>query len=172
VTTEVRVRAETAAECAAVRQVNEQAFGRKDEADLVERPHAAGKVVISLVAEEASELVGHILFSPVAIDGARGACAALALAPMAVLPARQRRGIGTRLVEAGLAACRQRGERRVVVLGRPTYYPRFGFVPASRFGVRCEYNAPDEAFMALELVPGAFAGCSGIARFSPEFGAP
>jgi putative acetyltransferase len=91
------------------------------------------------------------------------------LAPMAVLPERQRRGIGTRLVEAGLAQCRNIGYDGVVVLGHPTYYPRFGFVPASRFGLSGEYEAPDEAFMVLALRPGVIGKSQGIVRYQPEF---
>jgi putative acetyltransferase len=105
-----------------VRGLNEQAFGGTEEADFVERLHESGKTVISLVAEHDGTMVGHILFSPVVIESAQGACDALGLAPMAVLPAWQRRGIGTRLVEAGLAACRQHSARRVVVLGHPAYW--------------------------------------------------
>jgi putative acetyltransferase len=166
------VRAEQPSDATAVRGVHELSFGGRTEADLVARLHASGKAVIALVAERNGTIVGHILFSPVTIEGVKGRREALGLAPMAVLPAWQRRGIGTRLVEAGLAACRQRGARRVVVLGHPQYYSRFGFVPASRFGVRCEYNAPDEAFMASELVPGALADCGGTAQFAPEFAGP
>jgi putative acetyltransferase len=109
--------------------------------------HASGQAVVALIAEQDGKIVGHILFSPVTIEGGQGGCDAIGLAPMAVLPAWRRRGVDARLVEAG-SPC------------------------ASRFGVRCEYNAPDEAFMALELAPGAFARCSEIARFAPEFGAP
>ncbi|MDX1389526.1 MAG: N-acetyltransferase, partial [Acidobacteriota bacterium] len=81
-----------------------------------------------------------------------------------------RRRIGGALVERGLEVCRAAGHDRVVVLGHAEYYPRFGFVPASRFGVGCEYDVPDDVFMALELRPGAFEGVSGTARYAPEFG--
>lgn len=166
---ELTVRAERPTDAAAVRRVNEEAFGRRAEADLVEQLHAAGKVVASLVAEVAGEVVGHILFSPVAIEGARGRCDALALAPMAVLPAHQRRGIGRRLVEEGIMACKELGHTRIVLVGHPEYYPWFGFRPAVRYGLRCEFDAPEEAFMALELAPGAWQDCAGTVRFAPEF---
>jgi putative acetyltransferase len=88
---------------------------------------------------------------------------------MAVLPDHQRSGIGSRLVEEGLQACRAADHRLVVVIGHDTYYPRFGFVEAATLGLRCEYDVPSEAFMALELGPGSVTGRSGTIRFRPEF---
>lgn len=163
-----RVRPEVPADAGAVRRVNEAAFGRPGEADLVDalRRDAAG--LVSLVAEEGGEVVGHVLFSPAAVEGADGLRVA-ALAPMAVLPGRQGGGVGSRLVRAGLEACRAGGYAAVAVLGHPAYYPRFGFEAASRWGIRCEFPAPDEAFMALELVPGALDGRSGVLRYAPAF---
>lgn len=93
----------------------------------------------------------------------------MGLAPMAVMPAAQRRGIGSALIRSGLERCAQLGYSAVVVLGHPEYYPRFGFVPASRFGIGCEYEVPDEVFMALELEPGALTGMSGTIRYHPAF---
>ena len=110
-------------------------------------------------------MVGHIAFSPVTIEPAGSA---IGLAPMAVLPAHQRRGIGGRLVREGLEQLRAAGHGAVVVLGHPEYYPRFGFTRASRFGLRCELDCPDEAFMALELVPGALANRAGLVRYRRE----
>jgi putative acetyltransferase len=81
---------------------------------------------------------------------------------MAVLPALQRQGIGTRLVQYGLEQCRHADYDGVVVLGHPAYYPRFGFVPASRDGIRCVYSVPDDVFMALALRAGTLQGCAGI----------
>jgi putative acetyltransferase len=156
-------------DAAGVRRVNELAFSRRVEADLVERLHAAGRVVVALVAEQEGEIVGHILFSPVNIEGTERPCPALALAPLAVLPTHQRRGIGRRLVEEGIMACKDRGHTRIIVIGHPQYYPWFGFGPARRQGLRCDFQVPDEAFMALALAPEAFAGCAGVVKFAPEF---
>jgi putative acetyltransferase len=163
------VRPERSADHGAVDRVHALAFGGRTEADLVARLRAGGKAVVSLVADEAGRVAGHILFSPVGIRGPDAGCDALGLAPMAVRPDRQRRGVGSALVRQGLEACRQLGHSRIVVLGHPGYYPRFGFVPASRFGLRSEYDVPDEAFMALALSPGAFCGCAGTAVYEPEF---
>ncbi|MGH8638095.1 MAG: GNAT family N-acetyltransferase, partial [Burkholderiales bacterium] len=94
----------------------------------------------------------------------------LGLGPMAVIPYLQRQGIGTRLVRAGLDECSRLGYRAVVVVGHPEFYPRFGFVPARTFGLRSEFDVPDEVFMAVELIPGALASAAGTVRYVPEFG--
>jgi putative acetyltransferase len=85
------------------------------------------------------------------------------------MPAYQNQGIGLRLVEAGLETCRQLGADIVIVLGHPDFYPRVGFVPASRFGILCEYPARDEAFMVLELKPGKILSYAGVAHYYPAF---
>jgi putative acetyltransferase len=152
-----------------IHQVNEQAFGRPHEANLVDTLRARGKAVLSLVAVEGERIVGHIFFSPVAIEIGDRILPALGLAPMAVVPERHRRGSGSRLVKAGLAECRNVGYDCVVVLGHPTYYPRFGFVPASRYGLKSEYEVPDEAFMILAWGEGALKDQGGLVRYQPEF---
>jgi putative acetyltransferase len=163
------VRAEAPSDLPAIRRVNELAFVRPNEADLVDDLRCSGVPIVSLVAVLDDQVVGHILFSPVAVDADCSRSCLTGLAPMSVLPPMQRRGIGGLLVHAGLEALRARGDRAVVVLGHPQYYPRFGFVPASRHGLRWEVDCPDEAFMALELVPGSLAGKGGVVRYRPEF---
>jgi putative acetyltransferase len=163
------IRPEKTEDIAAIRNVNEQAFGRPAEADLVDALRRNGKATLSLVAEDDGQVVGHILFSPVTIESGDARLVGVGLAPMAVLPESQNRGIGSLLVRHGLEACRQSGHQFAIVLGHPEYYPRFGFVPASRFGVKCEYDVRDEAFMALELTEGALRGSAGVAKYQPEF---
>jgi len=166
------IRGERDGDESAIRRLHEQAFGRPGEADLVDALRAAGGVELSLVAEADGELVGHVLFSPVTIDGAGRDGAFLGLAPMAVAPGRQRSGIGSALVRASLAALTAVGGEAVVVLGHPRYYPRFGFVPASQFGLRWERPCADEAFLAVELRPGALRGLGGgVVRYRPELAA-
>jgi putative acetyltransferase len=153
----------------AIHRVNEQAFGGDTEADLVDRLRTTGSLILSLVAIEGQEVIGHVDFSPVRIDSTSGTKEAVGLGPLAVRPPYQRRGIGSELVRAALADLRKAGHGLVVVLGHPDYYPRFGFVPAKNHGVRWEHDAPSEAFMVKELITGTLQGVMGIAQFRPEF---
>ena len=163
------IRPERPADIPGIRAVNERAFGQPDEAALVDAVRARGERRISLVAVVAERLVGHVLFTPVTIQGPDCVHEAVGLAPMAVDPDYQRRGIGSRLVVQGLDRCRESGYRIAVVLGHPSYYPRFGFVPARRHGIRFELDVPDEVFMVVELEPGVLAGCTGVASYAKEF---
>ncbi len=194
----IRLRAEEPGDAAAIRQIHRLAFEGEAEAEMVDAIRAADAAVLSLVAEEVAgggasgaadvgaarqaggaveasgaaggHLVGHVLFTRVTVTTTEGdEVGLLGLAPVGVLPSYQSRGIGTMLIEAGLEQLRAAGHPAVVVLGHPSYYPRFGFVPASSFGLRWERDAPDEAFMALELSAGALAGIRGVVRFRPEF---
>jgi putative acetyltransferase len=153
----VRIRPEAPGDHAGVRAVNVAAFETPAEADLVDALRAQARPLVSLVADEDGAIVGHVMFSPVTLPG-HPALVLMGLAPMAVTPARQRAGIGTALVRAGLEACRRLAADAVVVVGHPRYYPRFGFAPGVRSGLGCEYDVPVEAFMVLELRPGALRG--------------
>lgn len=164
----MQIKPEGAADIAAVRAVNRAAFETSTEADLVDALREQAEAIVSLVAEDAGSVVGHILFSPVTLSG-HAELKIMGLAPMAVLPAQQRRGIGSALVRAGLDRCKALGCDALVVVGHPEYYPRFGFMPASRFGIGCEYGVPDEVFMALELEPGILRGKSGTIRYHAAF---
>jgi len=126
----VLIRAETGDDHAAIRRVNELAFGRKNEADLVDALRESARPYISLVAIVDCEIVGHIFFTPVSIESGDDSDTAMGLAPMAVLPEQQNQGIGSKLVSECVSECRHIGEDIVVVLGHPNYYPRFGFVTA------------------------------------------
>ena len=163
------VRPEAPEDATSIRYVNEQAFGQKEEAEIVEKLRNRAALIISLVAVLKNEVVGHIAFSPVTIESENSSFEAIALAPMSVLPAHQRKGIGSQLVQAGLEECRYLGQEVVVVLGHPDYYPRFGFVLAKPKGIACEFEVPEEAWMILELREGALAGKRGTVSFQPEF---
>ena len=162
-----RVRPETPADVPSVRAVHRAAFPSPLESRLVDALRAAGKATLSLVAEEDARVVGHVLFSPVSVEGtaARG----VGLAPLAVLPGHQRGGHGSTLVREGLTRTAALGYDFVVLLGEPDYYRRFGFVPASRFGLRNEYGV-DAPFMAYALRPGGLDRIAGLVRYAPEFG--
>ena len=163
------IRMETPEDIGAIRYVNEQAFGQEAEAEIVEKLRKRVALTLSLVAIQGNEVVGHIAFSPVEVESEHSGFKAIALAPMGVLPAYQRKGIGSQIVRAGLEECRRLGHEIVVVLGHPDYYPRFGFVPARPRGIECEFEVPDEAWMILELREGVLAGRQGTVRFQPEF---
>ena len=166
----VDIRPETPADHAAVHALNAAAFAQPAEADLIDTLRKACEHFVSLVAEVDGVLVGHILFTPAHVEKNGTTLEGMGLAPMAVAPAHQRGGFGSALVNAGLAELRENGCPFVIVLGHPAYYPRFGFTPASTLGIRCQWEAPDEAFMALELTPGALAPFHGaIARYHPAF---
>jgi putative acetyltransferase len=164
----LNIRAEGDRDHTAIREVNRLAFGQDDEARLVDALRDGGYVRASLVAEEESRIVGQILFSDLPIVTPEGIVEALALAPMAVVPDRQRHGIGSLLVREGLRACRESGGRIVVVLGHPEFYARFGFSAALTGRLRSPFPGP--AFMAVELVPGALEGVGGEVRYPPPFG--
>jgi len=164
----VHIRPERPRDIPAIRDVNAAAFGARAEADLVDALRADASPTISLVADAGGAIVGHVFFSPVAIAAA-AAPPIMGLAPMAVLPARQRQGIGSALVRDGLERCRRLGFLAVVVLGHAAYYPRFGFTPASKFGLTSEYDVPDDVFMALELEEGSLRGTSGTIRYHHAF---
>ena len=153
----------------AIRRVVEAAFGQAVEADLIDALRASGAELLSLCAEVDGRVVGQVLFSPVRVHSPAFAGSAVGLAPMSVAPSHQRRGIGSLLVEEGLRRCRVAGHTAVFVLGHPGYYPRFGFAPASRFGLRSEYEVPDEVFMALELASGALDRADGLATYHQAF---
>jgi len=155
------IRPESPADAAAVHAVHKAAFPSDTEARLVEAIRANGNDRVSLVAEKQGRIVGHVLFSPVDVEGSEG----IGLAPVAVLPDFQSQGIGAALIEAGIAACRELGVKFVVVLGEPRYYQRFGFRPTH---LGNEYGVGEE-FMALELDPHATAALHGVVKYGREF---
>jgi putative acetyltransferase len=146
--------------------IHTQAFGRPDEAAIVAAIVQSRVPTISLIAELDREIVGHVLLSPVTLEG-RDEPRGLGLAPLAVLPSHWRRGIGEQLVHTALERARLFGYDYAVVLGEPRYYARFGFTAASRFGLRCEYEAPDSAFMAIELHGGVLHNARGLVLYAP-----
>ena len=151
----------------AIRQVNEAAFERPDEAGLVELLRDIADPYVSMVALVDGEIVGHVIFSPVTIDEGDGNELFMGLAPMAVHPDHQSEGIGTALGEAGLEECRQMGVRAVFVLGPPAFYSRFGFESARDHGFDYPGDVPEDAFMVHALADNALEGRSGEVRYLP-----
>lgn len=163
----VVVREERAGDAAGVRDTIESAFGRSEEADLVDRLRARAVVIASLVAcDDDGRVVGHALFSEVRVEGERPGRLA-SLAPLAVRSVLQRRGIGRALVVAGLEACSSAGYRGVIVVGHPRYYRRFGFAAAAVAHLASPYAGP--AFMGLDLASGAIARLLGTVVYPDAF---
>jgi len=149
----VLIRSEQNEDYDSIKRVNDEAFGQENEGLLVNALRKTSKYMpsLSLVAEMNDNIIGHILFYPVTIKTDEGNFDVLSLAPIAVLPFYQKKGIGSRLVVKGLEKCKETDFDVVIVVGHPTYYPRFGFKPASKWKIQLPIDAPDEAFMAYEL---------------------
>jgi putative acetyltransferase len=166
------IRDETASDVAAVRAINQQAFDSATEADLVDLLRTTCPERLSLVAQRGTDVVGHILFTPALLKTEASQIDGMGLAPMAVLPQHQQKGVGSALVRRGLARVRAAGYPFVVVLGHPSYYPRFGFERASHHDLSCAYeNVPDEAFMVRVFQPDILASATGTVHYRPEFDA-
>ncbi|MGC9308162.1 MAG: GNAT family N-acetyltransferase [Thermoplasmatota archaeon] len=165
------IRAERPDDVASISDVNRRAFQQDDEGKIVERIRAGEHFVpgLSLVAEENGHIVGHILLSKTKIMGEE-AYDTLLLGPVAVLPEFQRQGIGGKLVIEGLRRARTLGFDSVILVGHSEYYPRFGFEKASKWGIECPFDVPDESCMAVELHDGALKGKPGSIQFPTEFG--
>lgn len=163
------IRPETEHDYPAVYAINAEAFDIQAEAALVDRLRESAGPYVSLVAEDQDQIVGHILFTRVDLDG-HPAASIFGLAPMAVKATHRNQGIGGRLIEAGFKACADLGVGAVVVLGHPGYYPKFGFKPAaSTFTITSEYGVPDEVFMAIELTPDYLTAKNGLAKYHKDF---
>ena len=165
----VTLRDEQLGDIEAIRDVNQRAFGQPQESQLVDALRANGGVFLSLVATLENRVVGHILYSPVSIDTDSSNLVGAGLGPVAVLPAYQGQGIGGKLIDAGNRRLSEMGYPFVVVLGHPEYYPRFGFTPASGYGIQSQWDVPDDVFMVFIIDQARMAGVSGVAIYRPEF---
>ena len=162
----IEIREERPDDVAAVRELNRRAFGQDQESNIVDALRANGAALLSLVATLNDRVVGHIMYSPVSVGGnVKGA----ALGQMAVIPERQRQGIGSKLIEAGNQNLKNADCPFIIVVGHANYYPRFGFRPASEHGIKCEWDVPDDVFMLLVLDQVKMEGVSGLAKYRDEF---
>jgi predicted N-acetyltransferase YhbS len=165
------IRPEKTEDYPAIKKLNDLAFHQPDEGMLIEKLRLKPGFIaeLSLVAEYESRIVGHILFTPIQITNKDQIFKSLALAPMAVLPEFQKKGIGKELVMGGLNMAACLGFQSVIVLGHKDYYPKFGFRPASNWQISAPYEVPDECFLALELSCCGLKGISGTVEYPPEF---
>ncbi len=168
----IEIRQEKTSDYTQVFSLNRNAFGQDNEAKLVDALRSSGNFIpeLSLVALLNGEIVGHILFTKIVIRSDTGnTYESLSLAPMAVYRSFQKKGIGSRLVKAGLRKATELGYTSVIVLGHENYYPRFGFKPASRWDIKAPYDVPDNVCMALELVRNSLDGVNGTVEYPDEF---
>jgi putative acetyltransferase len=165
----ITIRPERKEDFSVIRQINRKAFHTDAEANLIEALRKSKVPIISLVAEYNDIVIGHILFSEVSLDGHCPDILISGLAPMAVLPEYQRKGIGSQLVNEGINICLDAGYPAIVVLGHPLFYPRFGFEPSVNFKIKSEFDVPDEVFMIKELTKDALTNCSGTIIYHAAF---
>ena len=165
------IRSELPNDYAAIKTVNDLAFGQPNEGTLVEKLRLNPYFIkeLSLVAVDNSSVIGHILFFPIKIKSNSHVYASLALAPMAVLPDHQNKGIGGKLVGEGLRVAKELGFKSVIVVGHNDYYSRFGFAPASKWEIRSPFDVPDESFMAIPLIKDGLKAVSGVVEYPEEF---
>ncbi len=163
------IRREQPADIKQIDAVYAKAFDTDAETILVNSLRDSGVPLVSLVYEDGKDIIGHILFTQVDLLGDDSGVRIMGLAPMGVLPRDQYRGIGSSLVKAGLDECKSEGYDAAVVLGYTGFYPKFGFVSSAKFGIKTEFNVPEEVFMALELKPGTLNGKEGIVKFHKAF---
>ena len=162
------IRQESRTDYKRIRELNDGAFGSTEESQLIDKLRTASKVILSLVAEEEGEIIGHILFSRIQIE-AKGAVPTpvVALAPMSVSSVHQKKGVGGALIQQGLRILRQRGESAVFVVGHKKYYPKFGFSADLAKPFQCEYAG--DSFFALELQAGWMKGKKGAVTYPEAF---
>jgi putative acetyltransferase len=165
----IAIRPATPDDWPAIVEINDSAFEGASESALIAALERSGRPVISLLALADDVRVGHIFFSPIRIESPGPPIPAAALAPMAVTPRFQGKGIGTQLVEAGLRECIEQGYQVVVVVGHPRFYQRFGFRRAAGAGLESVYSEAGDAFMVIELASGVLRGRTGVVQYPDEF---
>jgi len=167
----VKIEVEQPEDIEAIHEINERAFGRSGEADVIDQLRQTSPVFLSYVARMEGRMVGHVLFTPANIvQEDDWTISGLGLAPLAVAPEYQGLGIGSALCREGLKRISMEDFPFVIVLGHPGYYPRFGFEPANLYGITCSYHdVPEDCFMIRILNPQKMVGVSGVAYYRQEF---
>lgn len=167
----VNIHPETKDDYTKITEINDLAFGQKNEGKLIEKLRRSENFnpELSLVAELKGEIIGHILFYPIKINAGSVQFSSLALGPMSVIPAYQRMGAGSQLVVQGLQVAKKLGHKSVIVVGHPEYYPKFGFRQASHWNIKAPFEVPDNAFLAMELVKNELNNNSGVVEYPKEF---
>jgi predicted N-acetyltransferase YhbS len=167
----IKIREETSEDYSDIKLINDLAFGQKQEGELIANLRIRPEYIkeLSLVACSGKKIVGHILFFPVTISANGSAIETISLGPMSVLPEFQKKGVGGALIINGMKKAEKMGYKSIVVLGHPGYYPKFGFSRSSLWRIKAPFDAPDEAMMAIELIPGSLEFGGGIINYPGEF---
>lgn len=165
---DIQIRGEEPGDEGEVRKLLERSFPTKEEALLVDRLRASGRIWLSQVADMGSLIVGFAALTPVTFDPPQPELTPVALAPLAIHPAHQKKGIGTRLVQSVVDTAKEAGYSCVIVLGNPVFFNRFGFQSAGGRGLRNEYGAID-LFLVAELKAGCLTKRGVLAKYAPEF---
>ena len=170
----VTITPETEEDFDGITRLHNLAFNQTEEGKIVKRLRKTSDFIsdLSLVAKIEKDVVGHVLFYPIKIKTDTGKCNSLALAPMSVHPDHQKKGIGSNLIRKGLATAKRLGFHSVIVLGHSSYYPRFGFKPANKWGINPPFNVPHDVFFAMELTKNGLKDCEGTVEYPKEFNKP
>ena len=173
---EINIREELEKDYEVVERLTEEAFKSAEHSDgtehlLVNRLRKSDDFIkeLSLVAEDNRKVIAHLMLTKAKINNGDMSVETLALAPVSVIPEYQGKGIGSKLINVALESARRLGYKSVIVLGHDKYYPKFGFVPASKYEIKAPFDVPDEAFMVKELNDGSLIGVSGIVEYAKEF---
>jgi putative acetyltransferase len=166
----IEIRLEQPSDIEEIRNIYSLSFGQPQEGSIVDKLRVNCNEIVSLVAVSGKKVVGHILFSPAILEGKTNNIKGMGIAPMAVLPEFQNRGIGSKLVREGINKLKTKEYSFIIVLGHAKFYPRFGFERASKYGINCQWEGvPDDAFMILVLNAKEIEGISGTAKYRDEF---
>jgi putative acetyltransferase len=166
----IRIREEKPDDYNAVKNVNDMAFNQPLEGNIIDKLRHSDANILSLVAETDGNIAGHIFFSTAEVGGENGKIKGMGLAPMAVLPAYQKQGVGKRLITEGIERMKKQSVPFIIVIGHAHYYPKFGFEVASKYGLKCQWaGVRDEVFMVLILDNAKMKGVRGVVRYREEW---
>jgi putative acetyltransferase len=166
----IEIREEIKDDFKAIREINDNAFHQPQEGNIIDKLRDSGCGILSLVAVKDNEIAGHILFSPIELEDYPELSGGMGLAPMAVPQKYQGQGIGSMLVREGIKRLKEKSVPFIIVLGHKHYYPRFGFEPASKYGIKCQWEGvPKEAFMIMILDRDKMKNIKGVAKYRDEF---
>lgn len=172
-TNNILIRQERPVDFPYIFSIHELAFDRIDEANLVNSLRKSDRFIpeLALVAESDGEIIGHIVYTKIEIHQRQERFESIALAPLSVRPDVQKSGVGSLLMRTSLSLATELNYSSVIVLGHEHYYPKFGFMPTERWGIKTQFDVPASCLMGLELQPGALEHVSGIITYAPEFSA-